>query len=409
MVKSFIRPKNLNWSPYLASYKCEYNVIKKIVLNQNKKKFLITSWPDLPKEILDNKLKYRNAINLKNNLFFLPLHQSLSKKDFSQFVDDTINNNNNKITFDWNNFTKTQWNDLSLKSNTFNNLLQSYYYGESKSNVNGWKVNRVLIKSNNTDTGIVQILEKNFLNIITIFRINRGPIFFTKNSEINNEIITELLKLGNIKKGNILFFSFDLINNFTNIGLLFKNKLRYFSNKYYSSSIINLDNTLENIRLNFNSKWRNMLVFSEKQNFTLDSGNSKEHIQWISGIHKENMSLKKFKGIDSKTLNELFRNQDVDNSLHVLRVSLNNSYVGAVCISIHSNSSTYLIGWTNEKGRHSKSNYYLLWESIKFLKKNKINFFDLGGIDVEDTFGISFFKLGLNGEYYSLTPSGLQL
>ena len=408
LVKSFIRPKNLNWSPYLASYKCEHNNIKKIVLNQNKKKFLITSWPDLPKEILDNKLKYSNAINLKNNLFFLPVHQSLSKKDLSNFVNNTIIKNDHKITFDWNNFTKTKWNDLSLKSNTFNNLLQSYYYGESKSTVNGWKVNRVLIKSNNTDAGIVQILEKKFLNIITIFRINRGPVFFTNNSEINNNIITKLLRLGNIKKLNILFFSFELINNFTNIGLLFTNKLRYISNKYYSSSIINLDNTLENIRSNFSSKWRNMLVFSEKQNLTLDLGNSKDHFEWISGIHKKNMSLKKFKGIDSKTLNQLFKNQDENNYLCVLRVSLNNSYVGAVCISIHSNSSTYLIGWTNEKGRHSKSNYYLLWESIKFLKENKINFFDLGGIDIEDTFGISSFKLGLNGEYYSLTPSGFQ-
>ena len=52
------------------------------------------------------------------------------------------------------------------------------------------------------------------------------------------------------------------------------------------------------------------------------------------------------------------------------------------------------------------SNYLLLWEVIKDLKNNNIEWFDLGGIDTEATPGITNFKNGFNGKQSNLVPSG---
>ena len=52
------------------------------------------------------------------------------------------------------------------------------------------------------------------------------------------------------------------------------------------------------------------------------------------------------------------------------------------------------------EGRALNCTYFLLWQSVKYLKENNFINFDLGGIDIVNTPGIAHFKLGLNGNYY---------
>lgn len=46
-----------------------------------------------------------------------------------------------------------------------------------------------------------------------------------------------------------------------------------------------------------------------------------------------------------------------------------------ICVALHGNSATYLIGWNGDVGRKLKANQFLLWNSIVILKK-----MDLGGL-----------------------------
>ena len=85
------------------------------------------------------------------------------------------------------------------------------------------------------------------------------------------------------------------------------------------------------------------------------------------------------------------------NDVIVLDAMYNDEIISSICLIIHGLSATYVIGVNNDTGRKLNSNYLLLWESIKILKKMNINYFDLGGADYEN-YGILNFKKGTNAE-----------
>ena len=72
----------------------------------------------------------------------------------------------------------------------------------------------------------------------------------------------------------------------------------------------------------------------------------------------------------------------------------------------HGSAATYLLGWNGEEGRRLKANHFLLWNAMLLLKEQGIRWFDLGGFDIDNTPGISEFKLGVNGKRYALLGEG---
>ena len=77
------------------------------------------------------------------------------------------------------------------------------------------------------------------------------------------------------------------------------------------------------------------------------------------------------------------------------------------CVVLHGLATTYLsVGCNGKSGRKLKANQFLLWQAVMHLKQNGYHWFDLGRIDEEKTPGIASFKLGLNGQRYSLVEEG---
>jgi lipid II:glycine glycyltransferase (peptidoglycan interpeptide bridge formation enzyme) len=76
--------------------------------------------------------------------------------------------------------------------------------------------------------------------------------------------------------------------------------------------------------------------------------------------------------------------------------------VAGICLARHGNAATYLLGWNGDEGRRYRANHYLLWEAIRRLPGSDTAWLDLGGLDEENTPGITSFKMGLNGERYEL-------
>ena len=80
---------------------------------------------------------------------------------------------------------------------------------------------------------------------------------------------------------------------------------------------------------------------------------------------------------------------DVENSIGML-VSIR-----------HGDTSTYLIGYTNDEGRKQQANYVLLWEAILYAKQSGCDWFDIGGLSSITPKGVAHFKQGINAELYS--------
>ena len=73
----------------------------------------------------------------------------------------------------------------------------------------------------------------------------------------------------------------------------------------------------------------------------------------------------------------------------------------------HGPGATYAMGWSNAAGRLVNAHYRLLWRAIAELKTRGVVLLDLGGVDTEHGAGVARFKLGLNGEVFTLAGSFL--
>lgn len=64
-------------TPYLAGY--EFNnskIAEKIFVSLQEKKYPVSTWPDLPPEVLADRRKHQTAINMRQTRLFLPVHSS---------------------------------------------------------------------------------------------------------------------------------------------------------------------------------------------------------------------------------------------------------------------------------------------------------------------------------------------
>lgn len=410
-LQSAFRPTStINWIPYLSMYSISeinnFDIYNKL----STKDFLPTTWPDLPSEVISNKNLYETGIKLRNTHLFLPLHQSISRRKiynlYKKYFFKTLKNLNDNIILKWNQISEEEWN-LNLMKVSKSNLLQSWNYGVAKEKVGSWKSNRLEIYFKDEKIGIVQVLEKNIFNIFKIYRINRGPLFFNniKNENLVYNSIIKLLKIGNINKLQILYISPEIQKSSNSIGFMMKENILISSYQNYNTILINLSLEIDDIRKRLNPKWRNMLVYSEKEKLDIEITSSNESINWLCKVHEENMKIKNFSGVSSDYIKQLSNNSD----LLVFRALKSNNPVSAICIAKHGNDATYLIGWTNEEGRKLKANYFLLWNAILQLKEQSCSWLDLGGIDSDLTPGITSFKMGLNGTMLSLAPSGWKI
>ena len=69
---------NGSYTPYLAAFSCENSdVAERIFTTLQNKRLPVSTWPDLPKEVLLDEKMHKVAIKLRKTRFFLPVHSSL--------------------------------------------------------------------------------------------------------------------------------------------------------------------------------------------------------------------------------------------------------------------------------------------------------------------------------------------
>ncbi|EMS85287.1 lipid II:glycine glycyltransferase FemX [Leptospira noguchii] len=395
--------KSENWTPYLSEY--SFDEIDKTELMFKtllKDEFPVSTWPDLPPEIHDKVQYHLNAIELRNSRLFLSIHSNLSIGTMikNQKVSQDTKKGFLKLNVEWDFITRGEWEELFRKIEN-SNLLQSWVYGESKEICEGWKIRRGIFTFESQKIAIVQVLEKSILGIFKLYRINRGPLFLGKvDSNIKELVFHELSKFGNLLKGSILLFNPELMLDGKSLVLM--KKKGFYESKFsiWTSAFIDLTKDLNFLRQNLDSKWRNMLTNSEKNELTLEVGSNNFLFHWMLNKYEELTLNKNFSGISKSMLLQIEKEQ---NTFLILRAIYQNEFVAGICIATHGASATYLIGWNGELGRKLRANHFLLWNSVVQLKQMGYLSFDLGGIDQEKTPGIAEFKLGMNGDKYELS------
>lgn len=407
------RPSYHNWCPYLSSYETDSTELTKTFFDTlNTKDFFVSTWPDLPTEVITKPELYPNAVALRNSRVYLPVHQSVPLRHLRRLI------RSNKVQYDSGelpkldiirNFSdKMSWQSLMKNATNPVSMLQDWNYGQAKHLTEGWVIDRYLYSYEGKPVAIVQVLVKNiFGGIFKVYRVNRGPVFFTRNEKLIEAVIASITILGNFRKRSVLLASFNLERTPRNIAQHERYGFIIKSTIPYSSSYLDLSLSEQTLRSSLAGKWRNMLVYAEKRNINVSVASDTESVEWMCQVYEKNMVEKQFQGIQPALLKAYIDTEN--NNIWIYKAILDGQEIGAICIAGHGNTCTYLIGWTNEVGRNNKANYLLLWRAIVDLKAKGYLFFDSGGIDVFSTAGIANFKLGLNGELYTLTPMSIKL
>jgi hypothetical protein len=394
------RPSRREWTPYLAGYRMDAVSSEATYAEWQRDGLPVTTWPDLPPEVVASPNEHPIAWGIRHNRMYLPVHQSLSMVELIQRSTSATQTHppTRRLELWWDNATRDQWGNLLAKVDR-SNLLQSWDYGVAKESTSAWRVRRCIVYSSGEPIALVQVLQRRFAGILQVLRINRGPIFLTTpGASPQSDVWNELARLGSLRHGRVLTAAPELELAGSALRFLAQYGLKQLTPIAWESAWIDLRLDLVTLRKRLDGKWRNMLASAEKAGLELEICTDDRSFEWMLARYRENMQQKKFYGPEIALLRGLREN--CESPPIILRALMSDEAVAGICIIRHGLAATYLLGWSGNDGRNMKANQFLLWEGVGYLKQNGLRWLDLGGFSEEQTPGIAAFKLGMNGERF---------
>lgn len=394
--------QGLQSTPYMAILKgSDPEKVKSIYYQLKNAGWPVSTWPDLPPEIHSDNINYTTTKYLRGSLITLPVHHTLSLKTLvKRFYSRDNEFISNDYQIDWD-VSHEQW-DLYFNQVEKSNLLQSWAYGDAKNKVSSWSVKRVFIKKNNCVLALCQILQKNMFNLGNVMRVNRGPLWLVdvpSTQDILN-VYHLLFKNCSILRRKIAFFAPELRNTIENRIQLLKKKYHLRRQKAWHSAWIDLSQSETCLRSTLDGKWRNQLKMAEKQNPLFRVENTQHCFEHLISCYKEFKEKKRFDGIPIDLVQELFILNKKD--MFIAEVLFDHDVVAAALFVQHGQSCTYVIGWSNDKGRRFNAMNFLLWNALLTMKSKGLHWLDIGGIDDVNNKTVAKFKRGLNAKEYTL-------
>lgn len=399
--------------PYMAVFQAKDPDQARTFYGKLKKDWPVQTWPDMPPEVLEHRENHAHAIHLRQTLLTLPVHQSIQLKELGkryfgkispkqQTVDDAY-----VYRLDWNKADQSEWEAL-LTSAGQSNILQSWAYGEAKTEVEGWTVSRGVILKGAEPVAMVQALEKKLI-VGTVISINRGPLWLIQN--VSAENIASVYGLLKHQwcwlKRHVLLIAPELLNSAAHTMHLYSLGYHMRKKGSWHSARLNLNKAEDELKKELDGKWRNQLKSAEKAGIQLHISCLDKEFMWLMEKYKELQVAKGFRG-PSIDLYTSFRNNAFEpDHMLVMQAVHEGSPVAGLLISRHGASCTYTVGWNSFEGRRLNANNFLLWHAVIEMKKRGCLWFDLGGMDEEKVPEITKFKRGMGGEEYKLVGDWL--
>jgi len=82
---------DIGYSPYLARFMGDDSHRANEIFSKLQKVGVpVTTWPDLPPEVISDNCKYKEAVTIRNKTFFLPVHSSISPKQIRSSLKNVI-------------------------------------------------------------------------------------------------------------------------------------------------------------------------------------------------------------------------------------------------------------------------------------------------------------------------------
>jgi len=155
----------------------------------------------------------------------------------------------------------------------------------------------------------------------------------------------------------------------------------------------------EDIRKNFQQKWRNCLNKAERNQLEIIEGTEDNLFEEFIGIYRELLQRKKFK--EPNDINEfrtIQRELPTKFKMGIFLCRSNGlSSAGAIFTAV-GETGVYLFGATNDQGMKNNGSYLLQWKAIQWMKNSGCRYYNLNGINPITNPGSYHFKAGVSGK-----------
>lgn len=344
------------------------------------------TWPDLNPKFDKND----NVLKQKKNLLHIAVHDGLSPQYINKkFYFKTENHENKNIVIS--RISVEEYRELCEKAIKPLSILQGEYFANAKSETQGWEVEYWKVNKENDKVAFFLTLNKYGF----VYRINRGPYFV--DDRCKQDVYMAIRKRFG-KQGHILFFAPEEQQSGANINMMLNQGYRY-RNSYFSTGFIDLREDEDIIRRNMDSKWRKHLKNCEKLELPIYKADSEVIFMQLLALHKNDKCNREYHDSGDDITKHLYDNGHII-AFYVKGES--GEIISFRMVAIHFKTAMSYISWCNSEGYKKNVNRYVEWESIKYLKANGYEWFDLGGIDMVHTRSIAEFKLGTGCKYVNL-------
>lgn len=292
----------------------------------------------------------------------------------------------------WNQIDYLQWDQAHVALGGA--LQQDWAYGTSLKAL-GVECHRAEVILNGETVALAQFICRRYGFLVGIALCTRGPLWLKPvSADDQARIYRELKRSLPMSRPRFALFSPDAIDP----GDPSVKKLTRVMTGY-STVLIDLTQTSEQLRAAMEGRWRNRLVAAERSGLDIiQTGANPAQYGWLLEEEQTQRKSKCFYGLPLEFVERYInaRAQTTKTTL-ILHAELNQERVAAMLFLIHGSAATYHVGWSNEVGRDTNAHNLLLWRAFEALRERGVRTLDMGGINTRQLAGISRFKIGAGG------------
>ena len=292
----------------------------------------------------------------------------------------------------WNQIDYLQWDQAHVALGGA--LQQDWAYGTSLKAL-GVECHRAEVILNGETVALAQFICRRYGFLVGIALCTRGPLWLKPvSADDQARIYRELKRSLPMGRPRFALFSPNAIDP----GDPSLKKLTRVMTGY-STVLIDLTQTSEQLRAAMEGRWRNRLVAAERSGLDIiQTGANPAQYGWLLEEEQTQRKSKSFYGLPLEFVERYInaRAQTTKTTL-ILHAELNQERVAAMLFLIHGSAATYHVGWSNEVGRDTNAHNLLLWRAFEALRERGVRTLDMGGINTRQLAGISRFKIGAGG------------
>ncbi len=304
-------------------------------------------------------------------------------------------------------FAREEWNQLAGPMAGFS-LMQCWEWGEAKAGTGPWRVERGTLSRDGGAVGAFQTLVRALPGGLPggLAWINRAPLWRDPQDggrAPSKAMMSALARHYVHRRGLYLRLApvqaedgFDGDDD----GLVAAGV------EGWASAVLDLERSVEDLRLGLHQKWRNALNKAERSAIEVRAGPDEGlFAEFLDGYRSMTRERGFATSVTPELLTALQSALPEEGRMETFMATHDGAPAGSVLMVRHGDTAEYLAGTVAEAGRAVNAGQLLLWRAVVAMKERGARRFDLGGLDARLTPpGIRRFKDGLGGTPYRLAP-----